>query len=282
MAKRGLGRGLDALIPQLNVSEEDQIVQIDIRDLRPNPYQPRRTFNEEKLQELCDSIREHGILQPLIVRRSQVKGFDIVAGERRYRAAKMAGLQVVPAVVRDLSDVLLMEIALIENLQREDLNPMEVADAYAKLIETCHLTQDELAKRVGQSRSHITNMLRLLQLPVQIQDMVSRGTLTMGHARALLSVEDAEEQLRLAEQAVKEAWSVRKLEMVIYQPKKVSRETETRTLPTEYRRYQEQVQAYLGTSVRIQPGKKRGKIEIDYYSEDDLRRIMDLMLAHAP
>ncbi|WP_062307063.1 ParB/RepB/Spo0J family partition protein [Alicyclobacillus sendaiensis] len=282
MAKRGLGRGLDALIPQLNVSDEDQIVQIDIRDLRPNPYQPRRTFNEEKLQELCDSIREHGILQPLIVRRSQVKGFDIVAGERRYRAAKMAGLQVVPAVVRDLSDVLLMEIALIENLQREDLNPIEIADAYAKLIETCHLTQDELAKRVGQSRSHITNMLRLLQLPDQIQDMVSRGTLTMGHARALLSVEDAEEQLRLAEQTVKEAWSVRKLEMVIYQPKKVSRETNKPALPTEYRRYQEQVQAYLGTSVRIQPGKKRGKIEIDYYSEDDLRRIMDLMLAHAP
>jgi len=282
VAKRGLGRGLDALIPQLNVSDEDQIVQIDIRDLRPNPYQPRRTFNEEKLQELCNSIREHGILQPLIVRRSQVKGFDIVAGERRYRAAKMAGLQVVPAVVRDLSDVLLMEIALIENLQREDLNPIEIADAYAKLIEKCHLTQDELAKRVGQSRSHITNMLRLLQLPAQIQDMVSRGTLTMGHARALLSVEDAEEQLRLAEQTVKEAWSVRKLEMVIYQPKKVSRETDKPALPTEYRRYQEQVQAYLGTSVRIQPGKKRGKIEIDYYSEDDLRRIMDLMLAHAP
>ncbi|WP_206831328.1 ParB/RepB/Spo0J family partition protein [Alicyclobacillus fructus] len=282
MAKRGLGRGLDALIPQLNVSDEDQIVQIDIRDLRPNPYQPRRTFNEEKLQELCDSIREHGILQPLIVRRSQVKGFDIVAGERRYRAAKMAGLQVVPAVVRDLSDVLLMEIALIENLQREDLNPIEIADAYAKLIEKCNLTQDELAKRVGQSRSHITNMLRLLQLPIQIQDMVSRGTLSMGHARALLSVEDADEQLRLAEQTVKEAWSVRKLEMVIYQPKKVSRETEKPVLPTEYRRYQEQVQAYLGTSVRIQPGKKRGKIEIDYYSEEDLRRIMDLMLAHAP
>ncbi|GMA57325.1 ParB family chromosome partitioning protein [Alicyclobacillus sacchari] len=283
MTKRGLGRGLDALIPQLSVSDEDKVVSVDIRDLRPNPYQPRRTFNEEKLQELSNSIREHGIIQPLIVRKSEIKGFDIVAGERRFRAAKLAGLQVVPAVVRDFSDVLLMEIALIENLQREDLNPIEIADAYANLIEKCDLTQDELAKRVGQSRSHITNMLRLLQLPSEIQDMVSRGTLSMGHARALLSVEDSDVQLSLAEQAVREDWSVRKLETVIYEPKKkVSRETKSNNLPAEFRRYQEQVQAYLGTSVRIQPGKKRGKIEIEYFSDEDLKRIMDLMLLHAP
>lgn len=282
MAKRGLGRGLDALIPQLSVSDEDAVASVDIRDLRPNPYQPRRVFNEEKLEELSNSIREHGIIQPLIVRKSEIRGFDIVAGERRFRAAKLAGLQVVPAVIRDLSDVLLMEIALIENLQREDLNPIEIADAYANLIDKCNLTQDELAKRVGQSRSHITNTLRLLQLPGAIQDMVSRGTLSMGHARALLSLDSEELQTALAKQAVDEGWSVRKLEQVIYEPKKkVSRETNVGAIPLEYRRYQEQVQQYLGTSVRIQHGKKRGKIEIEYFSNDDLKRIMDLMLSHS-
>ncbi|WAH36998.1 ParB/RepB/Spo0J family partition protein [Alicyclobacillus dauci] len=281
MSKRGLGRGLDALIPQLNVSDNDFVVSVDVRDLRPNPYQPRRVFNEEKLHELSQSIREHGVIQPLIVRKSEVRGFDIVAGERRYRAAKLAGLQVVPAVVRDLTDVKLMEIALIENLQREDLNPIEVADAYANLIEKCELTQDELAQRVGQSRSHVANMLRLLNLPVAIRDMVSRGTLTMGHARALLSVEDKERQILLANQTVEEEWSVRKLETVIYEPKRtVSRETQTKVLPSSYRRYEEQVQQYLGTSVRIQHGKKRGRIEIEYFSEEDLERIMHLMLSN--
>ncbi|GMA63676.1 ParB/RepB/Spo0J family partition protein [Alicyclobacillus fastidiosus] len=280
MSKRGLGRGLDALIPQLNVSDHDHVVSVDVRDLRPNPYQPRREFNEEKLHELSRSILEHGIIQPLIVRKSEVRGFDIVAGERRFRAAKLAGLQVVPAVVRELSDVLLMEIALIENLQREDLNPIEIADAYANLIDKCELTQDELAQRVGQSRSHIANMLRLLNLPVAIRDMVSRGNLSMGHARALLSVEDKERQILLANQTVEEEWSVRKLETVIYEPKKqVSRETQKQVLPMAYRRYEEQVQQYLGTAVRIQHGKKRGKIEIEYFSEDDLERIMHLMLS---
>ncbi len=283
LSKRGLGRGLDALIPQLNVSDHDHVVSVDVRDLRPNPYQPRREFNEEKLQELSQSILEHGIIQPLIVRKSEVRGFDIVAGERRFRAAKLAGLQVVPAVVRELSDILLMEIALIENLQREDLNPIEIADAYANLIEKCQLTQEELAHRVGQSRSHIANMLRLLNLPVQIREMVSRGTLSMGHARALLSVEDEARQISLANQAVEEDWSVRKLETVIYEPKKklVSRETqkEKKVLPLAYRRYEEQVQQFLGTAVRIQHGKKRGKIEIEYFSEDDLERIMNLMLS---
>lgn len=281
MTKRALGRGLDALIPHLDVSEEDQVTAVYIRDLRPNPYQPRREFNEERLHELAQSIQEHGIIQPLIVRRSEVRGFDIVAGERRFRAAKLVGLDSVPVVVRELTDAQLMEIALIENLQREDLNPIEVADAYANLIEKCDLTQDELAQRVGQSRSHIANMLRLLNLPVAIRDMVSRGTLSMGHARALLSVEDKERQILLANQAVEEDWSVRKLETVIYEPKKrVSRETKTTKLPQSYRRYEEQVQQLLGTSVRIQHGKKRGKIEIEYFSQDDLERILHLMLSN--
>lgn len=282
MSKRGLGRGLDALIPQLSVSDSDAVASVDIRDLRPNPYQPRRMFNEEKLEELSKSILEHGIIQPIIVRKSEVRGFDIVAGERRFRAAKLAGLQVVPAVIREFTDVLLMEIALIENLQREDLNPMEVAEAYANLIQKCELTQDELAHRVGQSRSHVANMLRLLHLPQTLQDMVSRETLSMGHARALLSIEDGVRQIALANQSAEEGWSVRKLETVIYEPKRhVSRETNQRAIPSEYRRYEEQVQHYLGTSVRIQAGKKRGKIEIEYFSDEDLQRIMDIMLPNS-
>ncbi|MFD1675990.1 ParB/RepB/Spo0J family partition protein [Alicyclobacillus fodiniaquatilis] len=282
MSKRGLGRGLDALIPQLNVSDNDYVVSVDLRDLRPNPYQPRREFNEDKLQELARSIEEHGIIQPLIVRKSEIRGFDIVAGERRFRAARLAGLQVVPAVVRELTDVKLMEIALIENLQREDLNPMEIAEAYANLIEKCQLTQDELAQRVGQSRSHIANMMRLLHLPTDIREMVSHGTLSMGHARALLSVEDKEQQRMLANQIVDEDLSVRKLENMIYQPKKtVSRETQNNVKASNsYRRYEQQFQEYLGTAVRIQQGKKRGKIEIEYFSKEDLERIMQLMLSN--
>lgn len=282
LSKRGLGRGLDALIPQLNVSDNDYVVSVDLRDLRPNPYQPRREFNEDKLQELARSIEEHGIIQPLIVRKSEIRGFDIVAGERRFRAARLAGLQVVPAVVRELTDVKLMEIALIENLQREDLNPMEIAEAYANLIEKCQLTQDELAQRVGQSRSHIANMMRLLHLPTDIREMVSHGTLSMGHARALLSVEDKEQQRMLANQIVDEDLSVRKLENMIYQPKKtVSRETQNNVKASNsYRRYEQQFQEYLGTAVRIQQGKKRGKIEIEYFSKEDLERIMQLMLSN--
>lgn len=280
LSKRGLGRGLDALIPQLNVSEEDFIHAIDVRDLRPNPYQPRRTFDEDKLDELAASIREHGILQPLIVRKSSVRGFDIVAGERRFRAASRAGLSTVPAVVRDFSEEQVMEIAVIENLQREDLNPMETAEAYSNLIHKCHLTQDVLAQRVGQSRSHIANMLRLLNLPGPVREYVSRGTLSMGHARALLAVEDPEQQLALARKAVDEDWSVRRVEAAIYEPKKnVSRETTTKLKPKApaVRQYEERFRAFLGTSVRIQQGKKRGKIEIEYFSNDDLERILTLL-----
>lgn len=284
--QRGLGRGLDALIPQfpeLNVTETDVVTPVDIRDLRPNPYQPRRVFNDEKLDELAMSIREHGIIQPLIVRKSSVRGFDIVAGERRFRAAKKLGLQSVPAVIRDFSDVQLMEIAVIENLQREDLNAMEIAEAYANLMEKCDLTQEQLAKRVGQSRSHVANMLRLLQLPERVRAHVSRGTLSMGHARALLALEDPQAQVQLAERVVKDELSVRKLESMVYHPKKdVSRETTGKpSVATHLKAYEEQFRSYLGTSVRIHHGKKRGKIEIEYFSTDDLERILNLLVTQS-
>jgi ParB family transcriptional regulator, chromosome partitioning protein len=278
-AKRGLGKGLEALIPQLDVSEADQISSIDVKELRPNPYQPRRDFKQDKLEELAQSIREQGIIQPLIVRRSEVKGYDIVAGERRYRAAQIAGLTHVPAVVRDMTDVQLMEVAVIENLQREDLNAIEVAEAYANLLEKCGLTQEELAQRVGQSRSHVANMLRLLALPGEVRELVSRGTLSMGHARALLAVKGEPQQVALAQKAADEDYSVRQLETLIYRPQKnVSRETKPNDLAKQrYQHYEEQFREVLGTSVRIQYGKRRGKIEIDYFSEDDLDRILQLL-----
>ncbi|MCL6547423.1 MAG: ParB/RepB/Spo0J family partition protein [Alicyclobacillus sp.] len=267
----------------MEVTDSDTVTTIDLRELRPNPYQPRRSFDEERLAELAQSIEEHGIIQPLIVRRSSVRGYDIVAGERRYRAAQRLGLKSVPAVVREFTDVQLMEIAIIENLQREDLNAMEIADAYANLMEKCHLTQEELARRVGQSRSHVANMLRLLHLPEPVRELVSRGTLSMGHARALLALEDADLQVELAERAVREDLSVRKLEALIYKPKskRVSRETQkSKAEELQYRRYEEICRAYLGTAVRIRPGKKRGRIEIEYFSADDLERIVGLLSPH--
>lgn len=281
MTKKGLGRGLEALIPQLNVTEEDPVHEVSLRELRPNPYQPRREFNEEKLRELADSIEQHGIIQPLIVRKSDVQGYDIVAGERRFRGAQLVGLDRVPVVVREFSEIELMEVAVIENLQREDLNALEIADAYANLMDKAGLTQEQLARRVGQSRSHVANMLRLLQLPVPVRNHVSRGTLSMGHARALLAVEDEEKQAKLADMVIDQEMSVRKLESLIYHPqKKVSRETPTTKSDANVRLYEDEFRRYLGTSVKIHPGKKRGKIEIDYFSKDDLERILGLLAAN--
>ncbi|QSO47719.1 ParB/RepB/Spo0J family partition protein [Alicyclobacillus mengziensis] len=277
MVKKGLGKGLEALIPQLNVTEEDSVHEVSLHELRPNPYQPRREFNSEKLRELADSIEQHGIIQPLIVRKSEVKGYDIVAGERRFRAAHMAGLERVPVVVREFSEVELMEVAVIENLQREDLNALEIAEAYANLMEKANLTQEQLARRVGQSRSHVANMLRLLQLPTPVREHVSRGTLSMGHARALLAVADEEQQSKLAELAIQQEMSVRKLESIIYQPQKnVSRETKPKKDPN-VELYEDEFRRYLGTAVKIHPGKKRGKIEIEYFSKEDLERILGLI-----
>lgn len=278
----GLGRGLEALLPQVEDGEE--VIQAFIEDIKPNPYQPRRYFDEEKLKELMDSIREHGVLQPIVIRRAVNRGFEIVAGERRFRAAQKLGMTSLPAIVREISDKQAMEIALIENLQREDLNPVEVAEAYANVMRHFALTQEELAVRVGQSRSHVANMLRLLSLPPEIRDHVSRGDISMGHARALLSVGSVDTQKMLAQKILDDALSVRIVEQMVQRLSHVSRETKRPSIQKvkEYpgfRRYEEQLRERLGTSVRIQSGKKRGKIEIDYFSLDDLERILSLIHA---
>ncbi|MBA4541925.1 MULTISPECIES: ParB/RepB/Spo0J family partition protein [Thermoactinomyces] len=280
MSNKGLGRGLGALFQVDVTTEEDHVHEAEITDLRPNPYQPRKHFDDELLQELTESIKQHGIVQPLVVRKS-IRGYEIVAGERRFRAAKAAGLTKVPVVVREFTDDQMMEIALVENLQREDLNPMEVAHAYQKLMKHLSVTQEELAERVGKSRPHVANFLRLLQLPPQVQDDVSRGTLSMGHARALLGVKDADLLIKLAEKVKKEKPSVRQLEEWVQQlnqtmPKKERKKSKEKLDP-QIKHYEDLLQQVFSTPVRIKHGRKKGKIEIEYYSDRELERLIELL-----
>jgi len=278
LSKR-LGKGLDALIPALNINEDDKIVEIPLSQLRPNPYQPRKRFDDDAISELAESIKEHGVIQPIIV-RSVLKGYEIIAGERRWRAARVAGLATIPAVVRDFSDRQVMEIALIENLQREDLNPMEIAAAYQQLIDAFSLTQEELSTKVGKSRSHIANFLRLLQLPEKVREYVSRGTLSMGHARAIAGLNSEKAMIELADRAIREQWSVRELEDAI------RRMEEARKAPAKPKKakkdpyldaLEESLREYFKTTVKIKPGKTQGKIEITYYSKEDLQRLLEAM-----
>lgn len=275
----GLGRGLDAIFHS-NPKADDSVTEAAPKDLRPNPYQPRRVFDEEKMAELVQSVKEHGIIQPIVVRQA-VRGYEIVAGERRWRAAQEAGLDQVPVVVRDFTDEQMNEIALIENLQREDLNPIEVAEAYQSLMEKFHMTQDVLAKKVGQSRSHVANTLRLLNLPGEIREHVSRGTLSMGHARALLGLNDKKLQIQLAEKTIDEELSVREVEHMVNRLQHLAQREAAPKKPVKenpiLKQYEEEFRFRLGTGVKIHQGKKRGKIEIDYFSQDDLERILGLL-----
>jgi ParB family transcriptional regulator, chromosome partitioning protein len=280
MSKR-LGRGLDALIPQLNVQEDDKVIEIPIPQLRANPYQPRKTFNEESIQELAASIKEHGVIQPIIV-RSVLKGYEIIAGERRFRASQVCGLQKIPAVVRKFSDQQVMEIALIENVQREDLNAIELAVAYQALIDQFQMTQEELSVKVGKSRSHIANFLRLLQLPEEIKQYVSRGTLSMGHARAIAGVKDEKKKKELAEISIEKQWSVRELEETIQhlddQKEKESVKPKVRKKDPYMDEVEENLRSIFRTTVKIKPQQQqKGKIEFAYYSKDDLERILELL-----
>ncbi|KZE39388.1 stage 0 sporulation protein J [Brevibacillus parabrevis] len=275
---RGLGKGLNALITSNLIEEGEQVKEVSVSEIRPNPYQPRKEFEQSAIDELAHSIREHGIIQPLIVRKS-IKGFELVAGERRLRAAKLAGLKQVPVVVKAYTDQQLMEIALIENLQRENLNPLEEAEAYEKLIAYHEYTQEQLAQRIGKSRPHVANMLRLLQLPESIRKLVAATELTMGHARALLSVSDENMQMQLAKDVVEKGLNVRQLEEMVKQLN-VSRETKKKK-PAKNEpiliEMEERLRSRFGTAVKIKKGAKRGKIEIDFYSQEDLQRIIEIL-----
>jgi ParB family chromosome partitioning protein len=281
MTKR-LGKGLDALITSLHIDESDKIVQIPLSQLRANPYQPRKHFNEDSIKELAESIKEHGVIQPIIVRKV-LKGFEIIAGERRFRASQVSGMATIPAVERNFSDQQVMEIALIENVQREDLNAMEIAVSYQAIIDQFSLTQEELSAKVGKSRSHIANFLRLLLLPEAIKQYVSRGTLSMGHARAIVGVKDDKLKKELAETAISKQWSVRdleeeikKLEELPGKEKETSKKKEKNRDP-HINQAEEQLRELYRTTVKIKQQNNRGKIELIYYSQDDLNRLLELL-----
>ncbi|MDY7224572.1 ParB/RepB/Spo0J family partition protein [Halalkalibacterium halodurans] len=277
---KGLGKGLNAFFPEAVDETTEQVEEVKLLELRPNPYQPRKTFSEEALQELADSIKEHGILQPIVVRKSSVKGYEIVVGERRFRAAERAGLVKVPVVIRELDDQKMMEMALIENLQREDLNPIEEANAYEKLMTHLQMTQEQLAVRLGKSRPHIANHLRLLQLPKVVQEFISEGKLSMGHGRALLGLVNKNEISSVLNKILEEKLSVRQVEALVQQMnERVSRGTKKTKpkLSPFLKERQDFLRSHFGTSVAIKKGKKKGKIEIEFFSDDDLERILEML-----
>ena len=283
---KALGKGLEELFSDNNVASfeefensiiedaksNDSIVEISLSELRANPYQPRKNFDEESLEELASSIKEHGVFQPIIVKKS-IKGYDIIAGERRYRASKMAGLSTIPAIIKDFSDEEMMQIALLENLQRENLTAIEEAKAYKNIIETMNITQDELAKKVGKSRSHITNILGLLKLPTSVQDMVLYNKLSMGHARVLSKLDDSEKQEDLAIKVINEDLSVRTLESMIYDNNTTKEVKEKKEKDTQYKYVENYLKEKLGTTVKV----SNDKLTIKFSSVHDLNRILEIM-----
>jgi len=287
MVKNVLGRGVGALLPEESLDEADRFFMCDIEKITANPNQPRTHFDVERLQQLADSIREKGVIQPLLVSRSNDNRYVLIAGERRLRAAKLAGRDEVPVVVMDKgSDNESLELALIENIQRHDLNPIEEAVAYSRLMEEFHLTQDEVARKVGRQRSTITNVLRLLQLPKSVQEDVVQGVLSEGHARVLLRIKDQPEQLReVRDRIVGQGLSVRAAERLCAakpsSPSATTREAATaqvEELPKSYcATLVNQLTNQLHTKVRIVQQGKRGKLEIEYYSSDDLDRLVSLL-----
>ena len=282
--RKALGRGLEQLFNdeglnfdtiENSIIEEaktnDQIVEIDLNELRANPYQPRKNFDEEALNELASSIKEHGVFQPIIVKKS-IKGYEIIAGERRFRASKLAGMQTIPAIVKDFSDEEMMQIALLENLQRENLTSIEEAKAYKSIIESMNITQDELAKKVGKSRSHVTNILGLLKLPASVQDMVLYNKLSMGHARVLSKLDDPKTIEDLAQRVITEDLSVRKLESLVYDNEEKEIKTK-KSSNNEYKYMEDFLKEKLGTNVKI----NNNKISIKFSNVQDLNRILEIM-----
>lgn len=281
MSKRGLGKGLQALIPAfVEDAGEKGAKEIPVKAIRANPRQPRKEFYEESLAELAQSIREHGVVQPILVRPVGEDEYELVAGERRWRACQQAGVEKIPAVIRELTPQEVMEISLIENLQREDLNPIEEAEAYRQLLTEYGLTQEMLAAKVGKSRPHIANSLRLLNLSPEIKGSIREQKLTAGHARALLAVEDNEKRNRVAAEVIKQGLSVRETEALIKKLDrrrrlaKIKREKE----PLEAKALEEKLQSRLSTRVRVRVGKRGGTIEIDFFAPEELERIMGIIL----
>jgi ParB family chromosome partitioning protein len=273
--KKGLGKGLGALITSAE-TEDNGVRELKINEIEPNAGQPRKHFNDEKLAQLAESIKQHGVVQPLIVQRDG-DTYKIVAGERRWRASRLAGLQTVPVIIRDLSNKQVMEVALIENLQREDLNPIEEAEAYEKLMDEFGMTQEEISVTVGKSRPAIANSVRLLTLQDKIKNMVISGEISSGHARAILSIENRDVQLKAVEEVVKRELNVRDTEMLVKKLLAVKTSKKKKADNIEYLALEERFREIFGTKVKIQNNKKNGKILIEYYSVDELDRIISLV-----
>ena len=277
-----LGRGLSALIPDINGEiDKKDITTIELKNIYPNQDQPRRVFDEEKIKILSESIKNYGVLQPIVLKPDEKGKYMIIAGERRYRASKLARKVDIPAVIKDIPMKDIMEIALIENLQREELNPIEEALAYKSLIKNYSVTQEEISEAVGKSRPHITNTLRLLNLPKQITDMIDQGQITAGHGKAILRLSDENLQIELANKVIAEELSVRATENLA---KKISEEN-IKEIPKKVKEkdvfivdVEERLRNIFGTKVNISKGKKKGKIEIEYYNEDELNNIVSMLL----
>lgn len=278
---KGLGRGLDALIINTEVDldqETENLKKISVDDIKPNVNQPRKIFNDEKIEELAESIKEHGVIQPIVVRTSG-EFYEIVAGERRWRAARKAGLEEIPCVVRELTDEENMLFAIIENMQREDLNPVEEAEGLEKMISTYGLTQEEVSKSVGKSRPYITNSLRLLKLPAKIREMMSEGLITAGHGRALININDENKQIKIAEMIVKEGLSVRQIEELAKAKKAETEKKPKRKAEksADVLLVERELKSVLGTKVNIAYKNKKNTVEIECYNKDELNRIIELL-----
>ena len=289
--RRGLGQGINALFPDESLLEvekvngEEIVEQVAIDEIRSNPYQPRKHFDEEALEELADSIRENGVMQPIIIRKSSIKGYELVAGERRHKASKMAGLDKIPAIIRDLNEEFMIKYAILENLQREDLTPLEEADAYKLMMDKLGLTQEKVADALGKSRSHVANHLRLRSLPEEVKELVSEKKLSMGQARTLRSLSEDDEIIKLARKAVKEELTVRQLEKIVANFKREKHDevdeelTETEKRDSLFRKnYENKLRDKFGTDVVIKKRGQKGQIQIVYTSEEDLARILTEVL----
>lgn len=281
--RKGLGQGINALFPEEalleeeSLSGEEKVELIPVSEIRPNPYQPRQSFDQDALKELAESIQQNGVLQPIIVRKSSAKGYELVAGERRHRASILAGIDTIPAIVRELNEEFMIRYAILENLQREDLTPLEEADAYQLMMEKLDLTQEKVADALGKSRSHVANHLRLRTLPDEVKVLINDSKLSMGQARTLRSLTDEKEVIRLAKKAVAENLTVRQLEKMVSEIKNKTKEPKKEKITNKspfIREYENQLMDKFGTDVKINEQGDRGKIQIEYTSQSDLNRIL--------
>jgi ParB family chromosome partitioning protein len=279
MVKRGLGKGLEALIPKAEQKEKGFVVEMDVESLTPNLFQPRQNFDKEKMEELKGSIKKHGMIQPIVVRK-MANGYEIVAGERRLKAAKEIGLKKIPAIIKSINNEKSLEIALVENIQREDLNPVEQANAFKRLVDEFNLTQQELAEATGKSRALVTNTIRLLKLNPEIQKNISEGKISFGHAKLLLSIEDEEVQKAVCDRIIANGLSVRDTERLIKNIEKVQKKPfKVKNITIErFPEVEGRLRDVLGTKISILYDGKKGKINIEFYNKEDLRRITDLLL----